>query len=120
MRVVIYSAEDLEPITVINLPITERDLEQRGMLWRVHVSPQISATWSTPDERPTAAPPPHVELQFERFMRGKQFGFMCFTNADALAMRLVPDWLPGQRGAVRAIERERDLLAKLLLASIAP
>lgn len=118
MRVVIYSAEDLEPITVINLPITERDLEQRGMLWRVHVPPQISAMWSTPDERPTAVPPAYVELQFERFMRGKHCGLMCFTNADALAMRLVPDWLLGQRGAVQAIERERDLLATLLLASI--
>jgi hypothetical protein len=125
MRVVVYSDEDLEPITVLNLPITVRDLEARGYHWRVPVPRPLPFTPKPHLEEPFFQETETVELFFERFRRrtsrwGEQDTWMCFTKADSLAMLLKPDWLPGQRSAIRYLEDQNDNLTNMLMRVIVP
>lgn len=121
MRFVVYDDESLEAITVLNLPLTDRDIEARGRIWRVAVPPKISLT--------IESGPPRIEkmqvvdLEFEPFVRqssrhGRQRAWFCFTGATELAMLLNPAWLPGQRGAVDYLQDQNDALAKMLMAAI--
>lgn len=116
MRVVVYSDEDLEPITVLQLPLTERDIERHERIWRVLVPEKISFSRKPPTE---AEPTRIVELWFERFVRERggrrQVSWMCFTKADELVMLLDPDWLPGQRSTVSYLQEQSGDLAKLLM-----
>jgi len=118
MRVVVYSDEDLEPITVLNLPIHERDLAKRGYRWMVPVPEPISITVR---EEPSFEYRRQriVELWFEWFVRrgsrGEQRALMCFTKADELAMLLNPAWLPGQLPAIRYLEEQNDALTRMLM-----
>jgi len=114
MRFVIYDDESMEAITVVSLPITERDAIERGH-WRVAVPTPFNATFE-PFEPSTAYEPMRVvDLWFERFVRKGQVSVMCFTKAADLAMLLEPAWLPGQRPAVAVIEDQRDSLVRLLM-----
>lgn len=120
MRIVVYSDEDLEPITVLNLPITERDLEDRSFRWRVPVPPAWRPTFKPPTDEEMLQPIPIVDLFFEPLRRrtrehGDQHSWMCFTKADGLAMLLKPDWLPGQRPAIRYLEDQNDALTRMLM-----
>lgn len=119
MRVVVYSDEDLEPITVLKLPITERDIEKRGRVWRVPVPEDFSVTLKPPTMEEMMRPVRVVDLWFERFvrqgLRGRQETWMCFTSADELAMLLNPDWLPGQRSAVNYLQEQNDGLVRMLM-----
>lgn len=119
MRVVVYSDEDLEPITVLRLPITERDIESRGRVWRVPVPEQFTISVQPLSKEEMMRPVRVVELWFERFVRDrhghKQETWMCFTKADDLAMLLNPDWLPGQRSAVNYLQDQNDSLVRMLM-----
>ncbi len=121
MRFVIYDDESLEPITVLNLPLTERDIFARGMRWRVPVPRPISfATAYELETPPTMEKIEVVELEFERFVRnsprhGRQESVFCFTRATELAMLLNPAWLPGQRSAVDYLMEQNDALTKMLM-----
>lgn len=129
MRFVIYDDESLEPITVLNLPFTYHEMDdrmrERGRRWRVPVPMplpprQLSdadiALRSTADFQV-------ADLEFEPFIRrserqGEQRSWMCFTRATELAMLLNPDWLPGQRGAVNALMNQNDQLTTMLMAAM--
>lgn len=118
MRFVIYDDESLEPITVLNLPITERDALQRRV-WRVPVPPSIPAFYSK-DEVPSCEPISVVDIEFEPFQRnslrhGMQRSVFAFTRATELAMLLNPAWLPGQRRAVDYLQDQNDALTNMLL-----
>lgn len=74
MRFVIYDDESLEPITVISLPFTDRDMDQRmrerGQRWRVPVPADMYAgAVAFHDPEPECVPIRVVELEFERFIR---------------------------------------------------
>ena len=118
MRFVVYDDESLEPITVLNLPLTDRDIEKRGRRWLVQVPEKLQ---SLPERGPPAYEAMRiVTLEFERFQRnslrqGEQRSWFCFTRAADLAMLLNPAWLPGQMSAIRYLEDQNDALTKMLM-----
>lgn len=62
-----------------------------------------------------------IEFNFEPFVRerldgGKQVRWICFTKATELALHLIPGFLPGQRPAVAALQRQNERLLDLLCA----
>jgi len=119
MRFVIYDDESLEPITVLNLPITERDaLEQR--VWRVPVPEPLTILQMEPEEQPSLQKMRIVDIEFEPFRRnsmrhGDQRSVIAFTRATDMAMLLNPAWLPGQRGAVDYLQNQNDALTHMLM-----
>jgi hypothetical protein len=121
MRVVIYDDESLEPITVLNLPITERDMLERR-IWRVPVPEPMPTSWKRMSQEELAQPNPMrvVDIEFERFVRnsrrhGEQRAVFAFTRATDLAMLLNPAWLPGQRMAVDYLQEQNDRLTAMLM-----
>lgn len=118
MRFVIYDDESLEPITVLNLPITERDALERR-LWRVAVPMPLEFTpvGFTPNQ---PIKTPIVEIEFVPFVRrssrnGEQRSIFAVTRATELAMLLNPAWLPGQRSAVDYLQKQNDQLTTMLM-----
>lgn len=120
MRFVIFDDETMEPITVVNLPgIAERDiLERMGGIVRMAIIPKFEFKVREADNPPAPAKMDVVVLRFERFVRRNQVSLMCFTREAELAMLLDPDFLPGQRGCVRDLQRQNDRLAELVLKAI--
>lgn len=117
MRFVIFDDESLEPITVLNLPLTERDALERRF-WRVPVPEPFDFSGAIEDARAHSTMQV-VDIEFEPFCRRKngreQRSVFAFTSATALAMLLNPAWLPGQRGAVDYLQKENDALTKMLM-----
>lgn len=114
MRFVIYDDESLEPITVVSLPITERDALDRRR-YRLALPPRpLSMSQPAPDFEPIRV----VDIWFEPFCRGEQRSVICFTQAADLAMLLNPAWLPGQRRAVDYLMDQNDSLTKLLMTAV--
>lgn len=119
MRVVIYDDESLEPITVLNLPLTERDMLERR-IWRVPVPMPLPATNEFEYSPVAMIESQVVEIEFEQFVRrsrrnGEQRSVFAFTRASDLTMLLNPAWLPGQRSAIRYLEEQNDALTSLLM-----
>jgi len=119
MRFVIYDDESLEPITVLNLPLTERDALKRKV-WRVPVPEPFTISTKEPEEQPCMQKIRIVDIEFEPFWRkstrhGDQRSVIAFTRAADLAMLLNPAWLPGQRGAVDYLQNQNDALTKMLM-----
>jgi hypothetical protein len=124
MRFVIYDDESLEPITVLNLPLTysdiDRRIEERGRRWRVAVPPPRAPMVLTFDEYPANEKMLVVDLEFEPFVRnsrrhGEQRSWFCYTRATDLAMLLNRAWLPGQLSAVNYLQDQNDALTRLLM-----
>lgn len=120
MRVVLYDDESLEPITVVDLPLTERDMLQRR-IWRVPV-PEWAPLRITPSDELTNTPVNMrvVVIEFEQFVRrsprhGEQRSIFAFTQAADLAMLLNPAWLPGQWGAIQYLQDQNDALTRMLM-----
>ena len=124
MRFVVYDDDTMEPITVLNLKgFGEKDIERNGRRWRVAAPmpmPIMAEHWDL-DVKCSLASISIVELFFEPFVRTrkfcgeKQFSWMCFTKATALAMLLNPDWLSGQRSAVEYLQKQNDWLTNMLM-----
>lgn len=122
MRFVIYDDESLEAITVVNLPLTEREALERRV-WRIRVPEPFRIT-----DRPPANPAEYirmktVDVEFEPLVRhngrhGEQRSVIAYTRAADLAMLLNPAWLPGQVSAVRYLEDQNDALTRLLMRAI--
>ncbi len=117
MIVVVYDDEEFEPITVIDLPgLTDRDLERRPH-WLVAAPPQLDGvSYLKPDKavEPRPFKDSIIELHFERFVRDRygkrQIRWICFTSATALAMKLEPAFLVGQRPAVAMLREQNERL----------
>lgn len=122
MRFVIYDDETLEPITVISLTGWGwKDIEARGNRFRLAVHEQIPIRTNPPTEEEMACYQPikTVDIWFERFRRGGQETWMCFTRQSELAMLLRPSWLPGQRSTVQELERMNKRLTAMFLSALA-
>ena len=114
MRFVIYDDETMEPITVISLRgVGDRDIERLNRQLLVPIPPAEAFDISDVREIPQPSLN-HVVLRFEQFFRHNQSHWMCFTDAPALAMLLHPDWLPGQRSAVQALEDQNSRLTDFI------
>lgn len=121
MRVVIYDDESLEPITVLNLPLTDRDMLERRV-WRVPVPTPMPLPTRGPIDEGMTSPIKAliVDIEFEPFQRnsrrhGMQRSVFAFTRAADLAMLLNPAWLHGQQSAIRYLEDQNDALTRMLI-----
>lgn len=109
MRVVLY-ADDMEPITVIDLPpFLWNMLKQRR---RVQVAAPMPITYAALTSAPTMSDDVMriVEIRAEVLTRNKREHMMLFTNDEVTALMLRSELLPGQRRDAQ--EQERDQYAQ--------
>lgn len=109
MRVVLY-ADDMEPITVIDLPsLAEGYLNERGMVrLAVQMPPMLSVLAA--QQALTANDLRIVEIFSERFIRRGREHMMLFTRDEESALLLKCAFLPGQQAGLQ--ERERLAFAR--------
>lgn len=103
MRTVLY-AQDMEPITILELTGWQQDfLEKHGEV-RLAVIPPVKMT-------PPIEPQPEllnlwqVRITAEKFRRNGVYHLMLFTNDEEHALLLKAAFLPGQRWTLQNIER---------------
>lgn len=117
MNVVLYT-RDMEPITVIDLPLWALEIgERRQVLLQLAVLPEL---------RLMAESEPHpmdqchtISLEFHRLvLPGGRPGWIVMVDDELLALQLRPSWLPGQRGRANEYERTTRQLSKMLLAKL--
>ena len=116
MRVVLY-ADDMEPITVIDLPaMAEGYLNERGVVrLAVMLPPMLSVLAAQhPPERDSLKT---VEIFAERIIRHGREHMMLFTRDEESALLLKCAFLPGQQAGLQ--EREREAFARGFLKALA-
>jgi hypothetical protein len=116
MRVVLY-ADDMEPITVIELSaLAEGYLNERGM---VRLAVQMPAMLSVLAARqaPGLDDLRIVTIFAERFIRHGHEHMMLFTRDEESALLLKSAFLPGQQAELQ--ERERTAFARGFLEALA-
>jgi hypothetical protein len=115
MRVVLY-ADDMEPITVIELaPFLHEMLKERR---RVRVAAPMPVSYATLTGGPTMADAMMhiVEIRAEVLMRKGREHMMLFTDDEVTALMLRSELLPGQRRDAQ--ERDREQYAKGFLLGL--
>ena len=113
MKAVLYT-EDMEPITVIDVPLSLWQQMERGLVVRfcIHNSPKLAANY-TPPEKETMR---YVQVFGEILERRGKKHLMLFTRDEEFAMLLKAAFLPGQYGEVHA--RQRDARVQGFLQAI--
>jgi len=108
MRVVLY-ADDMEPITVIDLPaMAEGYLNETGMVrLAVKLPPMLSVMAA--QQAPVHDVLKTVTIFAERFVRRGREHTMLFTRDEESALLLKCAFLPGQQSGLQ--ERERAAFA---------
>lgn len=113
MEVVLYT-DDMEPITVIDLPRGLCDMLDGGRMVHVAVQTPVNVAASVP---PVFAdtPPKQVSIWAERFRRKGRDHVFLFTRDEEVALLLKASFLPGQRREVQE-EFKRGLAHGLSIA----
>lgn len=102
MKAVLYTY-DLEPITVIELPISLWELLWLGRPIRLHVVEPVSfEKWQ---EGTHFEPLKIVEIFGEKIIRRGKQGLMLFADNEEWALRLKASFLPGQYFELQSRER---------------
>lgn len=116
MRVVLY-ADDMEPITVIDLPaMAEKYLNKHGMVkLAVMLPPLIS--FLAASQTPIRDNCKTVTIFAEQFVRNGRKHMMLFTRDEESALLLKCTFLPGQQAGLQ--ERERTSFARGFLDALA-
>jgi hypothetical protein len=113
MRVVLY-ADDMEPITVIDLPaFAEEFLSERGAVLIAVPQPISFAPQRCQSMQPHM---PIVTIIAERFVRRGQEHMMLFTHDEESALLLKCAFLPGQQAGLQ--ERDRKAFARGFLDAL--
>ena len=120
MRAVVYSA-DFEPITVVDLPCTSEQIARLlggRITLAVHERQDIRKFMSVPHEMVTMTyRTVTLTMESMRWRDGsRKWIFVADCDENALLMRSA--WLPGQQGAINDYEKDRKLLAELMLQSL--
>lgn len=106
-RVVLY-ADDMEPITVLELSAFAAEcLEVRGRVVIPVMSPPICEAYN--EGSPAIATYRTVTIWAERIRRNNTAHLMLFTRDEVAALMLRSELLPGQRRDVHAAEKKRYL-----------
>lgn len=114
MNVVLYT-RDLEPITVIDLPMWAIEMGQQRQLVSVAVVEDIPLTGLRYDMPIPLGVHKVVTLEFHKLRMDDKTSYLVTVDNDELALQLKPYWLSGQRGAINAYEhRIRSLCDGLL------
>lgn len=117
MNVVLYT-RDMEPITVIDLPMWALQVgERRGMV-AVDVMPPLNPKWLDPKEN-LLDHFRRVYLEFHRIRFHDKQSWLVTVDKDELALLLKPAWLPGQRAKINKYERTTRELSRMLLDVLA-
>lgn len=105
MRVVLY-ADDMEPITVIDLPaMAEGYLKERGVVRLALMLPMVFSVLAA-QQPPALDGLKTVEIFAERFVRNGREHMMLFTRDEESALLLKCAFLPGQHAGIQKRERE--------------
>lgn len=115
MNVVLYTT-DLEPITILELPLwLMEQLEKQGAVRIAVLKPPRLAD---DGEAVTFDMPETVTVYCERLRwRDNTTKLILVTPDDELALTLKPEWLPGQRAAVQSYQKAiRHLTHQLIKA----
>jgi hypothetical protein len=119
MNVVIYS-KDMEPITVIDLPMWAIEAGERRSFVAVAVMGKLDYAPPIGPEAPVSYPPlRQVTLEFVPIIMGAHRSSIIVTRDEELAMLLRPEWLPGQRGKISDYKRQTRELSMALLDVLA-
>ena len=106
MNTILYTP-DLEPITVIDLPVwIQESIEIKGAAYILVVGKEKQEN------------PPVVKVACKRIQDDNQVTHKFFVTTDEeLALTIAPKWLPGQvqtyNGLINVIEKQREAI-KLL------
>ena len=116
MRVVLY-ADDMEPITVIDLPaMAERYLKERGMVRLAVMLPMMFLVLA--EQQPLARDSlKTVAIFAERIVRRGREHMMLFTRDEESALLLKCAFLPGQQAGLQ--KREREAFVRGFLEALA-
>lgn len=116
MNVVLYTI-DLEPITILDLPLGVLEFgEREGMVCLEAMAPLSFHRMCDPGY-PDELTFHQVRLRFHKLRFYGKESWMITTDDEELAMTLKPSWLPGQQGEVnRQRAAIRDLSNALLRA----
>jgi len=115
MNVVLYT-EDLEPITILDLPLwLLEQMEKQGAVRVAVVRPFQVTDDAMPDVFERL---PTVTIYCEKFRwRDGKIKTILITPDEELALMLKPDWLPGQRGTIQGYQKViRSLTTSLIKA----
>lgn len=115
MNVVLYTP-DLEPITILELPLwLMEQLEKQGAVRIAVLKPPRLVDGG---ESVTFDMPETVTVYCERLRwRDNTTKLILITPDDELALTLKPEWLPGQRAAVQGYQKAiRHLTEQLIKA----
>lgn len=117
MNTVLYT-RDLEPITVLDMPVWLQDAIERTGAGRIAVAGKGKGEKLERGELFLEEAPPTmlVELKLVRDESGNVYKFFV-TKDETLALSLAPKQLPGQvqmyQHMVRVIEKQREVINKL-------
>lgn len=114
MKVVLYT-RDLEPITVVDLPLWALEHGQRLGRVMVHVPGKITASGGVIQ---VDMDPVRIEFHPLRTPAGGR-GWLLVADDEVKALGLDAAFLPGQTGKVRKIEQDSERLGRLLLEVLA-
>jgi hypothetical protein len=95
MQVVLYT-DDMEAITVIDLPTWFMEKLHDGRMMRVAAPAPVQFT-AEPEPAQTILTLPIVEIWAERFVRNGRVAWFLFTRNEEAALMLRSEPLPGQR-----------------------
>lgn len=116
MNIVLYT-HDMEPITIINLPLSAIEFgeSQRFVSVAVPMKPRTSCL---PNE-PIDVRYRKVELEFHKIINmNRRTSWFVTVQDEETALMLTPSWLPGQRGAINKYERDIKDLSSMLLKAL--
>jgi hypothetical protein len=94
MEIVLYT-DDMEPITVIDIPVEYHKLALNGRFVIPLIEP-MSAVWD-PDAMPAYLPMKTVNVWAEQFTRQGRTHLFFFTHDEEFALALKAEMLAGQR-----------------------
>lgn len=115
MNVVIYT-RDMEPITIIDLPMWALEAGERRMFVSLGIVDEVKLANARDPVDVTART---ITLEFTLIRLGDVRSWLITTRDDELALLLRPSWLPGQRRKINEYERNNRRLASMLLDVLA-
>lgn len=103
MHAVLYT-QQMEPITVVDLPIWIWDRLWRGDMIQLEVREPFNFMAAT-EPLPVTYCPRRVAIFGERLRRREHEALMLFTSDEENALALQAEFLPGQRGTLHDQKR---------------
>lgn len=119
MNVVLYT-RDMEPITIIDLPLWAlKHGERLGFVQIEHIDSVTMNRLEKGDPVIQGMVARRITLEFIPIRLQDKRSWLVMVDDEALALELLPGWLPGQRKSINAYERSISSLAKALLETLA-